>query len=355
MRFFSQRSMSTAPTSVMDGDSLGQKSRHSSPRKLFSRSKSLEQTSASRGSPSRSLDGSFEFAAMSYEALPRSASMEKSNSDHPRPHSMVTDDSELDLSLRLELARHNSLTQQNNGPSQQRRLQPGVEETILEGLCNSSSRWHSPNILAVESEDSSTIRHAPSIFDRPISPVPSGHLTRHQSPDIPTRPSSAMSTRRPMGPRDLARASSIKVSDIENALERTLSQMSKGDRPKTPSPPQLHPEPPRKRAPLEADSVLVNSLPVTPLTPEPPQPAGARPIVEPLSIKKKSLVRASGAESPRKVDRELTRTPSLTKREDENARVISKPTAPRTALGKHPATRATSLAEETWESVRVHY
>lgn len=153
-----------------------------------------------------------------------------------------------------------------------------------------------------------------------------------------------------MGPRDLARASSIKVSDIENALERTLSQMGKGERPKTPSLP-LHPEIPRKRVPLEADDVLVNSLPVTPLTPEPPQPSGTRPIVEPLSIKKKSLVRASGAESSRKVDRELTRTPSLTKREDENSHVISKATAPRATLGKQPAARATSLAEEAWESV----
>ena len=117
----------------MDGDSLGQKSRQSSPRKLFSRGKSPEQTSPSRGSPSKSLDGSLEFAAMSYEALSRSASTEESNSVDPRPHSMVTDDSELDLSLRLELARHNSLTQPNNGPSQQRGIQP--EDTIPEG-------WH---------------------------------------------------------------------------------------------------------------------------------------------------------------------------------------------------------------------
>lgn len=160
-----------------------------------------------------------------------------------------------------------------------------------------------------------------------------------------------MSTRRPMGPRDLAGTSSIKVSDIESALERTLSQMSKDERPRTPSP-QPPSELPRKRVLLEADNVLVNSSPVTPLTPE-PQSAVARPSVEPLSIKKKSSVWVSGAGSPRKVDRELTRTPSLTQQEDENAHVTSQPTARRAALGKQPAARATSLADETWENVRV--
>lgn len=353
MRFFSQRSMSTAPTSVMDGDSLGQKSRQS-PRKLFSRGKSPEQTSPSKGSPSKSLDSSLEFAAMSYDALSRSASVMQGSSDDRHPRSMVTDDSELDLSLRLELARHNSLTQQNTGPSQQRRIQHSVEDTILEGLHNSSPRRRSPNRSATDSEDSSTIRHAPSVSDRPVSPAPSNHLTRPQSPDVPTRPSSAMSTRRPMGPRDLARASSIKVSDIESALERTLSQMTKNERLRTPSPPPPRPESPRKRAPLEVDNIMVNSSPVAPLTPEPPQSSAARPIVEPLSIKKKSSVPASGPESSRNVDRELTRTPSLATREDEDVHVVSKPTASRTALGKQPATRATSLADEMWESVSTH-
>lgn len=132
MRFFSQRSMSTALTSVLDGDSLGQKSRQTSPRKLFSRGKSPEQTL--KGSPSKLLDGSLEFAAMSYETLSRSASVAEGNSGDQRHQSMVGDNSELDLSLRLELARHNSLTHQNNGSSQQRRVQLSAEDALLEGL-----------------------------------------------------------------------------------------------------------------------------------------------------------------------------------------------------------------------------
>lgn len=165
------------------------------------------------------------------------------------------------------------------------------------------------------------------------------------------RPSSAMSNRRPMGPRDLARASSIKVSDIELALERTLSQMERDARPRTPSPPPQS-RSPRKRPPLESDHILTNGSPATPVTPDPPQAIEPRPPVAPLSIKKTS-VRTSGSSSPRKDSRELTRIPSLTMREDENVTLSTISRNIHDAPGKRPFTRATTLAEQTWEDVRA--
>lgn len=131
-RFFSQRSVSTAATSVMDGgDSFGHSHKSSSsPMKFFQRGRSPEQG----GSPSKSA----EFASMSYDSLSRSTSAAASNGrdkSRERPTSMVTDESS-EVDLRLELARHNSLiSQQHSGSSgaPARVAQAYMDETIPEG------------------------------------------------------------------------------------------------------------------------------------------------------------------------------------------------------------------------------
>lgn len=126
-RFFaSQRSVSTAATSVMEaGDSFGHKSRSSSsPRKLLG--------SLSR-SPSKSCD-SADFAAMSYDSLSRSAPSAQSF----LAADVVMNDESLDnVELNLALARHNSRTLQHNIETEalkRGRTASTVEDTIPEGM-----------------------------------------------------------------------------------------------------------------------------------------------------------------------------------------------------------------------------
>jgi hypothetical protein len=178
-----------------------------------------------------------------------------------------------------------------------------------------------------------------------------------------------MGIRRPLGPRDLAHTSSIKATDIEAALDRTLSQMGRG----TPAPLELPaeiaaslPRPytpshssPRKPAPIESDYVVVSAapsvsdLPGSSLPPN-PEPPITVPVVEPLAIKKRSLVRTR--------DEELHSRPmngSLSDRVQppspiKTGHVYASTSRPlsSTSLGKHPASsRVTSLVEESWEAV----
>lgn len=225
------------------------------------------------------------------------------------------------------------------------------------------------NSASIDSEDSSTIRHAPSVQDhRPPSPSVTSHHShlvrppspndglRPQSPGIPSRPSSAMSnhSRRPMGPRELERSSTIKASDIEATLERTLSQLSQS-RPRTPSPPRQ--SSPRKRVPVPvaADPDL-SMIEASPMTPDPPREEAPRPVVEPLSIVKKTSVRSSAPPPRREKEKGKERPASVQPGRHERAESShagsSSTRTHHTALGKHPAARATSLAEETWEDVR---
>lgn len=169
---------------------------------------------------------------------------------------------------------------------------------------------------------------------------------RPQSP-LPSRPSSAMSNRRPMGPRDLERAATVSASDIEHALKRASSQISQSQ-PRTPSPSRGH----RKRVPLELDLSIINGSPITPITPEPPL-AENRPPVEPLSIVKKTSVRVSGI--PQRKDGNLTRTSTLPRHEDENAPIAGTSASHSLALGKNFAGRASSLADQTWEDVSGNF
>lgn len=69
---------------------------------------------------------------MSYDALTRSAAAAEPASSGPPVDFLGADDSELDLSLRLELARHNSLTHQHTGTMLHVR-HTTTEETIVEG------------------------------------------------------------------------------------------------------------------------------------------------------------------------------------------------------------------------------
>lgn len=130
----------------MDGgeDSLGvaHKSKSStSPRKLFKRGRSPEERPRSRsGSPSKSRETSLERSSSPYRPAPTSvAAVSASTSEYE----LVNDESSLDLSLRLELARHNSVTlsQQHSGTSSnyvRSSTLPPVQDTIAEGQFRSS-------------------------------------------------------------------------------------------------------------------------------------------------------------------------------------------------------------------------
>ncbi len=96
---FSQRSVSTTATSLVEDESPGSsRSRGLSPMKLFKRGLSPSQAS----SPSKSRESSRERSSIEHDLSQNGASM-------------PFDDSEMDLSMRLELARQNSLSQHHTG------------------------------------------------------------------------------------------------------------------------------------------------------------------------------------------------------------------------------------------------
>lgn len=129
---FSQRSGSTAASSVVDDESFSQKSRESSPRKLFKRGRSPELGIRSgSNSPTKSRDSSRErFTAMyADEDEDEVRTAETIHATVP-----ASDQSEWDLSLRLELARQNSLSQSVAGDVvTERRTERYTHETIVEG------------------------------------------------------------------------------------------------------------------------------------------------------------------------------------------------------------------------------
>lgn len=197
-----------------------------------------------------------------------------------------------------------------------------------------------------------------------------------------------MSTRRPMGPRDLARASSIKASDIEASLVRTLSEMGGGKHSSQPSsssstdgPPTLpplrlfrtpSPQPPQPSTsrtsprkavpPLEPEYVFVDSSPSNaPLSrlaadDETPQHTPRRPmsmpVVEPLTIRKKAPTLRNSESAGSSSRTEATRSPSPTRRPFPATRPAAEASSP---TKRSSSSRLVTLAEDTWEDVRGYY
>lgn len=326
---FSSRSISTTATSVMDEDSFGHKSRDS-PRKQYNRGRSPGGAS----SPSKSRDSSRERHSVERELVSRSPT--------PDP-----DRSGWDLSMRLELARQNSLSQQHTGEPERLQRPKNPPESIMEGkksfihLCTIAQ----PYFPLVE-DGASTIRRAPSIAStyRPRSTTPT------QFADLPSRPSSAMSTRRPMGPRDVPKSPKIRPVNMEIDLENTLTQLghpAPPPPPRTPSPPSHSP---RKRLPLEpTDQIPLDMVHIPSCTPLKKVPSTK---IEPLSIKKKNSVRrASPTLNKKNRDSPSTRTSSRTSREKESRMPTSNGHPVKPGLLDKAMTRA----ETTMEDVRSNF
>ncbi|KAI0004943.1 hypothetical protein BJV74DRAFT_315564 [Russula compacta] len=300
---FSQRSSSTltAATSIssMDDETLDgtrpsrQKSRT---RRLLGRSRSPKGSGSEpdvspkrRTSRSGSVSSSF-----SREQSPAIDQVYDAHEMAPEKRDM--DESEWDLTMRLELARHNSQNQRSKGPTEPPWDGP-VEDTIYEDKISvpESLRPSSPASRSVFSQRSTT---------------PTNLLFLPSPTEVNEPPESAarkVSGSRPRGPRSPSplppspRASpEPDFESLDSALETTLHNLNPP--PVTP-PKSVSPLPRSRRQPFEPTGnteatpiSISHSVQNTPTT------------IEPLSIKKKISLRSSTGESPpnRKAQ---TRTP----------------------------------------------
>lgn len=319
-RFSRNGSIVTAATSVMDDDSVVVSSNKSSPRKKLmkrgkspsgseyeqtpTRIRSHSQSQPTSRDPSGERDGHYSEEEDEDDGDDGDDNMAPLGAPDLRVPGDLGD-SELDLSMRLELARKNSESQHIR-----RKPVPIVdepfEETIYEGnyisnmktIANSSADEPPPSLRPSSrmSRDSQSQR---STTPRPQSTTP----TPESPPERNSRSNSIHSSdRRPMGPRSPSPMPSPRVQaselpslpsmDLELAIENTiLSQM-----PLPPSSPVRPTEyvptslPRSRRQPFEP----TGNTDVTPKAVIPPSGI-PKPInsVEPLSIKKRNSVRTS--------------------------------------------------------------
>jgi protein ECT2 len=317
---FSQRSGSTltAATSVssMDDDAIhGSRSSRSKSRtrRLLGRSRSPKGSgSEPEASPRRpaSRSGSIS-SAFSREQSP---AVEEYSPGDMAPDRREMDESEWDLTMRLELARHNSQNQRSKGPVEPSWDGP-VETTIYEGR---------------------VVTYMSSSF---------ALILFTDNPPEPVRPSSRSSgsglSQRSMTPTN--RFFPVPLTEIDERATRSTSRIASESRPRGPRSPS--PLPPSARASPEPDFETVNSAlettlldlnsaPVTPPKPISPLPRSKRQpfeptgnteaapksishsvhkvpsVIEPLSIKKKNSLRNSTIESPPRRKGQL-RTPPI--------------------------------------------
>ncbi|KAG6854872.1 hypothetical protein C0991_012062 [Blastosporella zonata] len=294
---FSQRSNSTAATSVMDEDASFLGSRSSRGKKILKRGKSPGgSTSDSERSPGHHLAGSVS------STRPRSTSREPdSDSDREEDddafftNSRELDESERDLALQLELARRNSKNQHTKEmPALP--LEPPVEATIYEEEPPQPIRP-----LSRASRDSGSQR---TTTPRPESTTP----TRALEPPRPSRsPSLQSNERRPMGPRS---PSPLPPTQTPTQPLLTLPSMDDDIFLEDSNPqPSMSSNLPQPSARLSCHQAApINSTPKAATVA--PSPA---PTIEPLSIKKKTSVRSNGSviASPIPVRRTFTRNSPL--------------------------------------------
>ncbi|KAI0065897.1 hypothetical protein BV25DRAFT_1821601 [Artomyces pyxidatus] len=290
MMRFSHRSGSTmtgatSMSSMEDGSFSGSRSSSRS-RKLLKRRSKSPGSEPDSASPKR---GHSRSRTVSREPSP--APMDADDVDGPIPPPTVSmDQSEWDLTLRLELARRNSQNQHGKSAAPPvSSWQEPVEETIYEETPPQALRPSSRASRDTYSQRSTTPTYRP----------PSTTPTREpDSPEYHERPLSRASSGGPRGPRSPSplpptpRAQQHFVSpgvDIDSAMETTLVDI--GHRLTTPGKP-VSPLPRSRRQPFEptgnmegVPKAVVNGVQKAPST------------VEPLSIKKKTSVRSS-EESP---------------------------------------------------------
>ncbi|KAG6911239.1 hypothetical protein DXG01_003106 [Tephrocybe rancida] len=350
---FSQRSASTAATSVMDEDASFFGSRSSRGKNLFKRGKSPGgSTSDSERSPSRHLAGS----VSSSRSGSTSRGLDSDDSDQEGDdgdffiNSRELDESERDLALQLELARRNSKNQHTKEmPALP--LEAPVEATIYEG--NFVPSYYSIKVdtiledppqpirpLSRASRDSSSQR---TTTPRPESTTPTKALL--ESPTRPSRSPSLQSTeRRPLGPRSPSPLPPLRTPTAQPHLcLPSMDDDAVVD--------ETHPEPstssnlPRPSVTLSRQAGSTNiprskrqpfypteNTDTTPKAGASVAPSPA-PTIEPLSIKKKTSVRSNGSviASPTPVRRTFTRNSPLAR---SPSRVISPPRRGSPQVGK---------------------
>ncbi|KAF5388006.1 hypothetical protein D9615_000543 [Tricholomella constricta] len=313
---FSNRSNSTAATSIMDDDSSFFGSRTSRSKKLSKRGKSPGGwISDSDKSPSRRLTRPLSFSRSRSPSRERDSDMEGDDSTL-FAKTKELDDSERDLALQLELARRNSKNQHGKEiPSLP--LEEPVEATIYEEEPPPPVRP-----LSRASRDSNSLR---STTPRPESTTPTKGL---EFPTQPSRsPSQHSQERRPLGPRSPSPLPPAKTppaqpfislpSMDDDTVENTTFV--------TPSPSTTlsrhHRIPtsiPRsKRQPF----FPTGNTDATPKAAQVP-PSPAPTTIEPLSIKKKTSVRSNATvmASPTPIRKTYTRNSPLAR---NSPRVVS--------------------------------
>ncbi|KAL5487604.1 hypothetical protein ACEPAI_5712 [Sanghuangporus weigelae] len=327
---FSHRTYSTAATSVssfvVDDSSLGKRSSKS--RKLVKRNRSRSPTprhasESDYGPEDQPADRSLSRRRARSLSVPRyEESIEYSDLEDVdttildvRDGGVVTE-SEMDLSERLELARHNSQKQPGATPSRETKELP-VEDVIYEDeppppTARRGSRASRMSRTASNHEQDTRSLHSSSTHhtSRSVTPTPAQESTSPRK----TRADSFHSSRdrRPIGPRapsplpPSSPAINSMELDIEGALESTLARMSP-ERPSTPEDLRLsdcdfeereiRSSTPVREVPSRiprGTRRLLGSIESAPADKH--EKAGAKPpSIVPLTIKKKAL---SGAKTP---------------------------------------------------------
>ncbi|KAF8505702.1 hypothetical protein F5888DRAFT_1604130 [Russula emetica] len=288
---FSQRSSSTltAATSIssMDDETLDgtvSSKPKSRTRRLLGRSRSPKGSGSEPDvSPKRrtSRSGSVSSSSFSREQSP--AVDEAYDACDIVPEKRAMDESEWDLTMRLELARHNSQNQGSKGPVEPPWDRP-VEDTIYED--------NPPESLRPSSRASGLSQRSSTPINL-FLPTSLTEVNEHPESAAPRKASGS----RPRGPRSPSplppspRASpGPDFETLDSALETTLHNLN---RPPVTPPKSVSPLPRSRRQPFEptgnteaAPRINSHSVQKTPGT------------IEPLSIKKKNSLRNSAGESP---------------------------------------------------------
>lgn len=304
---FSQRSSSTltAATSIssMDDETLdGTVSSRpkSRTRSLFGRSRSPKGSgSEPDASPKRrtSRSGSVRSSSFSREQSP--AVDEAYDACEIVPEKRDMDESEWDLTMRLELARHNSQNQGPRGPAEFPNPWDRLEDTIYEDNPPEALRPSSRASGSGLSQRSTTPTNL--FLPTPLTEVnehPESAASRNASGSRPRGPRSPSplppSPRASLGPD---------LETLDSALETTLHNLN---RPPVTPPKSVSPLPRSRRQPFEptgnteaAPRINPHSVQKTPGT------------IEPLSIKKKNSLRNSAGESSPSRKAHLRTPPSI--------------------------------------------
>jgi len=271
-------------------------------RRLLGRSRSPKGSGSEPDvSPKRQMSRSGSVSSSSFSREQSPAVDEAYDACEMIPEKRDMDESEWDLTMRLELARHNSQNQGSRGPGEPPWDRP-VEDTIYEGCYLSDVSCiilnmpidNPPEPLRPSSRASgSGLSQRSTTPTNLFLPTPLTEVNEHSESAAPRKASGS----RPRGPRSPSPLPSSPTDSLgpdletlDSALETTLHNLN---RPLVTPPKSVSPLPRSRRQPFEptgnteaAPRKNSHSVQKTP---------GA---IEPLSIKKKNSLRNSAGESP---------------------------------------------------------